>query len=124
MSDKASVQWLKLTRRWVPTLLDEAEKAERFRLAGSLPVSDGVASKLEEIRAEVEAAYKDKIAALEAECAAISVELGLPPTIRPADGEIRRMVDDYAAARRRIAELEAASSTASTATCSPRTPSP
>lgn len=111
MSDKASVQWLKLTRRWVPTLLDEAEKAERFRLAGSLPVSDGVASKLEEIRAEVEAAYKDKIAALEAECAAISVELGLPPTIRPADGEIRRMVDDYAAARQRIAELEAASET-------------
>lgn len=32
-----------------------------------------------------------RVVELEAECASISVEFGLPPTIRPAEGEIRRM---------------------------------
>ncbi len=32
-----------------------------------------------------------RVKALEAECAQMSEELGLPPTIRPAEGELRRM---------------------------------
>jgi len=39
-----------------------------------------------------------------AECASISAEFGLPPTIRPAEGEIRRLLDE---ARAKLAETEA-----------------
>lgn len=33
----------------------------------------------------------ERLDVLEKECASISAELGLPPTIRPAEGEFRRM---------------------------------
>lgn len=47
-------------------------------------------------------AAEARVAELEAECASMSAEFGLPPTIRPAEGEIRRMVE----AVRRLAVLE------------------
>jgi hypothetical protein len=34
---------------------------------------------------------KARVDVLERECAQMSEELGLPPTIRPAEGELRRM---------------------------------
>lgn len=43
---------------------------------------------------------------LRAECAQMSEELGLPPTMRPAEGELRRMREGWAAARETIARLE------------------
>jgi hypothetical protein len=45
-----------------------------------------------------------RIAELEAELARVSDEFGLPPTIGPAPGEIKRIIGDK---DRRIAELEA-----------------
>jgi len=44
-----------------------------------------------------------RVAELEAECASISEEFGLPPTIRPANGEIARLLERD---RHRIATLE------------------
>jgi hypothetical protein len=45
---------------------------------------------------------------LRAECVNMSEEFGLPPTIRPAEGEIRRMLDDRRALRARVELLETA----------------
>lgn len=36
---------------------------------------------------------REELAILKAECAKISEEFGLPPTVRPADGEIKRMIN-------------------------------
>jgi multidrug resistance efflux pump len=36
-----------------------------------------------------------ELAILKAECAKISEEFGLPPTVRPADGEIKRMINGW-----------------------------
>jgi hypothetical protein len=44
---------------------------------------------------------------LKAECASISAEFGLPPTIRPAEGEIARMRNGWKEARARLTTLEA-----------------
>ena len=38
---------------------------------------------------------REELAILKAECAKISEEFGLPPTVRPADGEIKRMINGW-----------------------------
>lgn len=45
---------------------------------------------------------------LTAECASISAEFGLPPTIRPAEGEIARFLAERDAAWARVKKLEEA----------------
>jgi hypothetical protein len=42
------------------------------------------------------------------ECASISAEFGLPPTIRPSEGEITRFLEDYRKVRLQAARLRAA----------------
>ena len=60
-------------------------------------------------KAELTAAAKDtRIAALEADLARISEEMGLPPTIGPAPGALRRLLDDGKHAVARLEEAEAA----------------
>lgn len=77
---------------------DEARAANRGCLA---------ASAKDAWRAE---AAERRVAELEAECASISEEFGLPPTMRPAEGEIRRVrklaeeFGDELAALRAVAE--------------------
>lgn len=63
-------------------------------------------------RCRAEAA-EQRVAELERECAQMSEEFGLPPTIRPAEGEIRRFMAERkdsraraSAAEQRVAELE------------------
>lgn len=41
-----------------------------------------------------------------AECASISAEFGLPPTMRPREGEIARMRDEWKKCRERVLVLE------------------
>lgn len=38
---------------------------------------------------------REELAILKAECAKTSEEFGLPPTVRPADGEIKRMINGW-----------------------------
>lgn len=60
-----------------------------------------------ELRAQLSTA-QERIKALEQECASISAEFGLPPTIRPAEGEITRMRNGWSESQERIAKLEGA----------------
>lgn len=46
-----------------------------------------------------------EVAMLKDECASISAEFGLPPTIRPSEGEIRRMLDGWKEARAEVERL-------------------
>lgn len=48
-----------------------------------------------------------EVAMLKDECASISAEFGLPPTIRPSEGEIRRMLDGWKEARAEVERLKA-----------------
>lgn len=46
-----------------------------------------------------------EVAILKDECASISAEFGLPPTIRPLEGEIRRVLDGWKEARAEVERL-------------------
>ena len=50
---------------------------------------------------------EQRIRELEAALATVSEEMGLPPTIGPAKGELKRILDAGSAAIKRIRELEA-----------------
>lgn len=65
---------------------DNAERRERV-----------LSERLEEARAEAKM-YKN-------ECASISKEFGLPSSIRPAEGEIKRMLDGWKQSRQEVEEL-------------------
>lgn len=62
------------------------------------------ASLIHELRAEIEKLLRERDQ-LRAECASMSAEFDLPPTIRPAEGEIRRMREEWKQARAEVERL-------------------
>jgi hypothetical protein len=81
---------------------DEIEDDEDDRTC--LPCRCEAAMKAERTRAEKAEA---EVATLRRECSSISEEFGLPPTIRPAEGEIRRMLANLKAAHITIEKADA-----------------
>jgi hypothetical protein len=82
-----------LHRRRFGTLRKELAASNRGAETNA-KVNQGLCSRLTEAERERDEARED-LAILKAECAKISEEFGLPPTVRPADGEIKRMINGW-----------------------------
>lgn len=88
------------TREELEVELEKAYEANELAMHGARSAT----FELSRVREELER-VKAELTTFKAECASISAEFDLPPGIRPAEGEIRRMRDGWKAEHARAEKL-------------------